>query len=491
MNCTRCQKAIKDFMDYCPFCGNNITSFQASTPTRSTKEKLEDYLKNNQYDQIFDLALTGDVIAKCFYIRCFLLAVENGSHNDEMLSKQMTKLNKHPSAFAKSVLGIYWCARSKKAFLSATNTEFFERGKVYISKAAEENEIAAMTMIAHWQRIGEECDKDVFSAHKLLKEAVKSGYPPAMYELGIWYYQGSEGITKKSEEGLELIKAAAFWGDLYARLFLIKDNPDWLKAEIELSLDKNVLDNISKLLNDDSVPSFGSTNQFADKYDTCTTLQDFVSLYTQIKQALPQDKSTELFLNHLLSVIRDITSLPFEHDNVEKAVEINADVLEAIELINSYTCPQHFLHFNDDLRKKGFAFDDKIKNRLMAKASLLLREKYSENIESFIFYSKAEKETHESRGSVGGAIFWIIAGIVIGIFWLPALFIGCALGIPGVIISFSQIKSAKKTFLRLEEDYKLINELLGYGYFLLDISAADFGYNPKVSYENKIPSILS
>lgn len=489
MNCKNCGKIISDFMNFCPYCGHLEGKSVKIKNVAEGKENIEALFQDERYDEILELAIQGNNIAKCYYVN-YVMSIANKSQlNDDSDFKTNLK-NKKSSLFPTTALGIYLFYHGKKGFLGITDDESMNEGRNLVKKNARNDEPAAMTILAEWLLLGEGENKDVSAAYRMMKAAAEKNYPPALYQLGWWHYKGIAGISKNEEQGYELIEKAAFLGDVSAYQMIAKKHDNWFGEELEFAISKDNLSDILKMItHQKEFDADEVCTHWGAEYDKCMCANDFVELYKSIKKENVENnvnllKWIELLLCNLLDI-------PLNETNIEDSLKIKSDMEKAIKLVERYTCPQHFLHFKDDLKKLQLKFNDEIMERLMKDVSLILRSKCKSQASAYVSYLKSREEDKKAKDTKGGLIGGIIISIIVGIFFLPAGIILGVLFIIGKLLYMKDQMNFKKVSNSSKNDYLLVNSLIGYGYTPLESWMIDeVKYYEGDEYQNSVPSIL-
>ena len=489
MNCKNCGKIISDFMNFCPYCGHLEGKTVSINNIAKDKENIETLFQEERYDEILEYAIQGSNIAKSYYINYVISMADEPQWTDDEDFKNNLKKRKN-SLFPTTALGVYLFYHGKKGFLGITDDASIDNGRNLIQQNARNDEPAAMTIFAKWLLHGEGVDKDAFSAYRMMKAAAEKDYPPAIYQLGTWHYDGIEGISKNEEHGYELVEKAAFLGDVSAYEMIAKKHTGWFEESLGIAISTESLADIFKMITHQI--QYNSNEECVDwkiEYDKCMCSNDFVALYKKIKKANAEKNLNLLIWLRLL--LSNLLDLPLNDTNVENVLKIKADTEKALRLVEQYTCPQHFLHFKDDLKKLRLKFDDEIMERLMGDVSLILRSKCKRQASTYVSYLKSREEDKKAKDTKGGFIGGIIISIIVGIFFLPAGIILGVLFVLGKLLYMKDQLNFKKISNSSRNDYLLINSLIGYGYSPLEPWMIDeIKYYVGDEYQNEVPSIL-
>ena len=496
MNCTHCGKIILDFMNYCPYCGHLEGNPVNTVDIVQEKEAIESLFQDEQYDRILEHAIQGSNIAKSYYVNYVLWMADQSQITDDEEFINNLKQKGNTSIFPMTALGIYLFYHGKKGFLGITNDDAIDKGRGIIQKSSDNGEPAAMTIVAEWLLTGDNVTKDEFSAYRMMKSAAEAGYPPAIYQLGIWHYKGIGGISKNKEQGFSLIEKAAFLGDVSAYQMISKKHDNWFKEELETAITSDDLLEIYKLItrqNQNSDDEFST--DWKREYNQCVNVNDYVALYKKIKKSNADNENIPNLLNWIELLLTNLLDLPLNETNIEDTLKIKADTEKALHLAEQYTCPQHFLHFKDDLKKLQLSFDDEVMSWLMEDVSLILRPKCKSQVSAYLSYlksrEKAVKATETIGNAIGGFIATIIISTIISVFFLPAGIIFFALVTIGHLMQQKEKSDFKKMNKTSRSDYLLINSLVGYGYSPIEPwMTEEVKYYEGDEYQNNIPSVL-
>lgn len=488
MYCNHCKNIISDTMKFCPYCGSEIDGVKKEIEIDIHKQ-VSDWYKNEQFENIFSAALDGNNTAKCYFIR-YISDAQITAQNEQLLENVIAMSN-NGNPFSMSVLGIRKFCGGRKNILGYENEDLIKQGVELIKKAAEQGEASAMTFVAEWMIDGKYAEKNISSAYKLMKAASDEGYPSAMYRLGIWHKDGSNGISKKEELGQELIEKAAFFGDQNALKYFKENNNDWFESTLNYAIPEETLRKIQELISSDKSKYQAEKNELETEYESCQTKEDYIRLYKYLRDNSVNDNSLRDLFELLKVLVSNITGYSLDEVTLEEAEAATALAEKIVQLTDKYECPQHYLHFKEDLKTLKIDVDDESLPGLLDLVSNIFRKKHPKEIESYMKYATAKKDAKAVTGK--GCVFvgMIIVAILSGIF-LPI--IGIIVGVLALFVKFGEIitiNEFKKISPEIKNDYLLINALIGYGYTPVDPEIFQNKFDPEDVYENTVPSILN
>lgn len=480
-------------MNFCPYCGHLEGKKAATNNHGKDKETLELMYQKKQFDEIFENAASGNIIAKYYYI-AYVMTMADRSHlaDDKEFTESFKTRIESGCTFSESALGIYLYCRGKKTFLGVTDDSLINKGRKLIQRSSDNGEPASRVIVAEWLLHGDGVTKNVGEAYREMKAIAEEGYPHAMYKLGLWHYQGIEGISKDEQRGYEFVEKAAFWGDFTARNQIREKNNAWFDQDLKSALSDEDLMEIDKLItHQDRCDYFFYDASWKDEYDKCTRAKDFLSFYKTLPQDKTGNKNVAPFLEWIELLIANLLDLPINKSNIENALKIKADTEKALNLAEQYTCPQHFLHFKDDIKKLELHFDDEVIAWLLNRISILLRPKCQKEVAKYINYLETRGKDIKAKDTKGGVLGGIIIAVIIGIFFWPAGIAFGALVLIGKLMYTNDQVKFQMTSRTSKEDYLLINSLIGYGYSPFEPwMVNEIEYYEGDEYSNNVPSIL-
>lgn len=504
MICSKCSNQINTQMNFCPYCGTRHRTAVKITDIAYLKREIEQLSKDNKYDDILDIAIQGNIIAKTFYInhiRNFAQAHRGYNYKNVPELQKLQSLCLQNHAFGSAAYGIFLYENSDakiQAWDSKERNPTKAEGISLIKKSAESREAAAITVLGEWTSQGiNGTSKDEFTAYRLIKEAAEQFYAPAMYLLGLWHYKGINGASKKEDIGYMMIEKAAFAGDADARKLILQNDDQWFQSEIGFTLpndDIKRLQNISESICNPDVDSTNDNISVAEinkEIEACRSIADYIKIYKSIQKPSVPDSNKKAWSDWLNSMISSIIGIPLTDCSAVDIVKLKNDYRRAIELIKKYTSLPHFLHLKEDLERIGIHFEEVVIDELMNQASKLIRAKCPKTISSGISYKAATSEIEKSGFTFGMVIFSIIIAVVLSYFFGT---VGIVIGIIIVlsaVMSWTTTKKNKRIASETKENYQLINAIIAYGYSPFEPYQEDnFQYDENAVYVNKTPSIL-
>lgn len=499
MICPQCSSIINKKMKFCPYCGSSQEKSANSEIPDEKKQLIEKLYANGAYNNILDIAMQGDVMAKTYYIRYMkdYAKKHRGLHyknNSKLQKLQACCLEENAFSMAAYGLFLYLNADAKiQAWDYEEQNRVREEGAAFVKKAMQMQEVAAVTIWAEWMSEGSKAvKKDEFNAYQQMRQAADQNYPPAMYLLGMWHYKGTCGASKKEEEGYQLIEKAAFVGDEDARQLIRQNDKHWFDTELGFSIPKERLEGLVKISNFVEKSETDDKDDFSSVWDPklnmCRSIRDYVDLY---KSVCGKSSTDEVRATWLIHVISQLAQVPLNKETVQDAIKTKNDYQQAQRLIESYTCMEHFLHLKQDLARLGLRLDSAVMKEIMNRASEIMRSKYNEKILDGISYSTAAAEVKKA-GSTAGIFIWAIIILVAltAFFSTVGLIIGIVLFLGSIGVWRDKVKN-KKIAAQAKENYLLVNALVGYGYTLFESWIEDkFEYNKNEKYNNQMPSVL-
>ena len=482
-------------MNFCPYCGMGGGGSKVIESVDVCKEIADLYAKD-QYKNIFDRAAAGDNVAKCYFVTYLRISSKNSTHSDNKLLEKIIELATQGEVFAIASRGIRLFYNGQKDFLGVENDGLINEGVNLIKQAANAGEAAAMTFVAEWMFNGSYAEKNISAAYAMMKSAADIGYAPAMYKLSEWHRNGINGISKNEELANDLREKAAFWGDQDAMRYFKDNNTEWFKTDLEYAISSDSIKNIKRLVSSNETYDLHHKElPYQTEYEKCCKKEEYVTLYKRIRDEVNKDKSTKQVFNLLELLVTKITGFSLKGTTFEQAEE-NAKSAEetAIKinnLIEQYTCPQHYLHFKEDLTRINVDVDKESLPGLLEIISKHLLEKCQKEVKSYENYKKVKADAETAKGSGCIFIVLLIIAVVVGVFFLPAGVVIGILAIIGELASIGSKNAYKKISPKIKNDYLLINSLIGYGYKPIDPKFMEVKFDSKESpYINNIPSVL-
>lgn len=494
MQCNKCSYSLDKQMNYCPICGHQTGKSVEITNAYANKQLIEKLYAESEYDQILDLAIAGDNIAKYYYIEYIHGQADKGQfYNwDSIFEKLITEKNNN-QCFAIAAYGIFLYRHAEKGALGVSDTDTMERAYKLVEKASNMYEPAAMTEFGIWCCDGTSyISKDEYRGYQLIKAAADMGYPHALRILGYWYYKGGRNISVDENRGFELIEKAAFMGEHSARHIILQENPNWLDENISFSISTKTVEHIVQLLDYPKIQNNTIVEKDTEKQsrktdafsllEKCRSIDDYKSLHKHLKEhSNINQKEIQPILSFIEMVISSIVGIPITSETIANAEKTKADVDKAKELLNRYTCPQHFLHFKEDLKRLNLSFDEPIMSDLMTYASNLLNSKCEKEYQAYDEFLKTKDFVKSSKG----CLVVMIVGIILT-FALTNVIVGAIAVLVFLYIMFVR-KSNKKKLADIKQDFLLINSLFGYGYKIGKINE----YHKDMPYTNYVGSVLN
>jgi hypothetical protein len=218
-------------------------------------------------------------------------------------------------------------------------------------------------------------------------------------------------------------------------------------------------------------------------------------LYKLLRDEYADDENANDLFESLKQFIIGITGYSLDKMSIEDAEAWEKVMGRIEELTDSYTLPQHYLYFKEDIKTLEIDIADEDVPTAMRNVSQGLRSKCEKDVEKYIAYSKAKED---AKLDYVGCV--VILGIIVAIIGFMIFTIVGWIAGGFSLLCMIMIKSTQSAFKKIsitnKESYLMVNELIGYGYSLFIKSDWDpqysYGeYNEKEVYNNTVPSVLS
>lgn len=301
MVCPKCKKIISDSMNFCPYCGFQINAQAARKKCLEEIENVDRWIEEKNYKMLLEMASDGNMHAKYLYIRYIQKQSRTSMPDREEDYPRLKELasNRTPFAMTAYAISLYYEYREKGMVESLSEGIKTDKKKVaqafeLVNEAAEMGEAVAQFYLWNWR----EEDGDDVRAYKLIAASAKQGYPPALYTLGIWHYEGTHGARKDIEKGYALIEKAAIHRYGEAVDFLKKEDKRWFDLNLCDALDEKLVKTaVQTLCVDDNADILKKSEARKEREDAedreksiindilekCTTFEDYVEAYRELE----------------------------------------------------------------------------------------------------------------------------------------------------------------------------------------------------------------
>ena len=396
-------------------------------------KKAEKLFKQGKYNDLLDMAISGNMVAKGSYIQYIDNEADKGMmRNYEHTLATLIKKSQSGNPFAMAAYGKFLYYVSKKGVLFTSDTNGMSKGASLVKRAASSDEPAALTVMSLWLMSGIEYTKDELKGYKYMKEAAESLYPPAMYHFGYWHYKGTHNVTKNTELGYDYIERAAFFGNKYAQDMMTKDNKKWLDKDLDYSLDNKMMSEIKKLISDKNDDI--SSSEFIDSEETqvnliisqCKCVEDYISAYQKIRSMKFSNYDNQYILSWIEKLAFDMDEISPEIFKTEN--DVSKEMKSVMRIVGQYTKLEQFKFLFDDLEKNNLKYDDMMKKYILKKVSGIINADYRQELKKY--------EIYEENLNLKGKLHTLLSS------------------------------DYKKEMQQLKEVYQLITELTEYGYAL-------------------------
>lgn len=435
MKCKNCGKSINDNIKFCPYCGCNLNDGTEYRGLSEDNQKAEKLFKQGKYNDLLDMAISENMVAKGLYIQYAESEADKGMmKNYEYTLSELIKKSKCGEPFAMAAYGDFLYNVSKKGFLFNSDTNGMEKGASLVKRAASSDEPAALTIMSLWLMRGTEYAKDELKGYKYMKQAADICYPPAMYYLGYWHYKGTHNVTKNVNLGYDYIERAAFFGNKYARDMMTKENKKW-SDDSNYSINDKMMSEIKKLIsdNDDYVNDkneyelmTSEENKVTSLIVQCNCVDDYIYAHQKIRSMKFSNYDSQYILSWIEKLAFDMYEIPPEIFKSE--YDVPKLMKSIMRIAGQYTKLEQFKFLFEDLEKNNLKYDDMLKKYILKKVSGIINVNYCHELEKY--------EIYEEKSNLKGKLHTLVSS------------------------------DYKKEMQQLKEVYRLITELIEYGYAL-------------------------
>lgn len=495
MQCKKCKKYLDYDIKYCPFCGEEQ---QENIPVNEFSEEhsvVRKLYKEKKYKQLLEYALDDDSLAKYYYLKYIKKWVKSWTAVTEYkeVFKKIIELSDKGNPFAMTSYGLLLCElyRHKSDIENITrgfahDEDIYAKGIKLIEKSANEfEEAAALAYLGEWYAKGlEGYSIYELKAFRCMKKSAEELYPTALYYLGMWYYKGENGIKTDVEEGYKLLEKAAYfdegralkiikevapkWDAVDAKQMIVAEDIAQAKKYVETFEEKDDGDklydpSIDKIYKGIEMESDEELYQYIYEdteletlIDNCKTPQDLISAYKTIESKELKTYDKQVLLDGIL-------------DSIGKSLNMKISSIDEVDMfLNNTELSRNVIHncnqLSDFLTVKEklaeMQISEDVIRQTLSYGSKQIEKNYAKELQIYSEYKKQKIEENSGCSFIGGLIF---LGIIT--FFVPVVgWILIGLYIIGSIGSKSDNKKAEKYMSENEGTYKLVEELIKYGY---------------------------
>lgn len=474
MVCPKCKKIVIDSMNFCPYCGFQINSKATRKKCLEEIEDVDRKIEEKNYKMLLEMASDGNAYAKDLYIRYIKKQSRTSLPDREEDYPRLKELasNGMPFAMTAYAISLYYEYREKGMIESLSEGIKTDKKKVaqafqLIHEAAEMGEAVAQFYLWKWNEV----DGDDAKAYKLIAASANQGYPPALYTLGIWHYEGTHGARKDVEKGYALIEKAAMHKYGEAMNFLKKEDKRWFDLNLCDALDEKLVKTaIQTLCVDDTADILRKSETQREREDAedrensiindilekCTTFEDYVEAYRELE-------GIKFYIVDLSETKKDIKSKmeSISHvsgNTIEETIKLKEQLDNCKQQMNSYRS------INDFAKFRAWALSNNINKKVINAAidygNKLLARDYADDIRKYKEYK--QKKPNSLLELISGSLIVFVITVIISCFFPIAMIIGLIIVLVGGIVPMFSERKVRK----YKKIYQKINQLDKQGYTL-------------------------
>lgn len=462
MVCPKCKKIVVESMNFCPYCGSQINK-QATREVGIEKLDIaKERIEKGEYTLLLGLTVIGDMYAKYRYIEYLEKQSRSSMPNrkaDYSTLKQLAN-NGDPFAVTAYAISLYYENRKKGIVEELTEGIKYDEAKVseayqlVQAMSNEMNEPVAQFYMWKWSLVDDDA-----TAYKLMDASAKNEYPPALYTLGLWYFEGSNGVRKNQEKGYELLELSAMYGYEDAVEFFKCENEQWFETDLNKALDENLIDTAIRVLGacDHDKKSESQKerelaqeeeNNYVNKIiEKCVTFDDYVAAYKKLMEKDFYIIDVPQIQNMVISKMKLLSGL--SENSFDDLVRLKEQLDKCTQQMDSYKSLEQFASFRE------WATVNNIKAEVVKVAidygNVILARDYANDIQAYKIY-KREKPRSLFELIWSSCLLFIIT-MVISAFFPVAMIIGIVIIIAGGIVpmfSEKKFRKCKKSFQKVD-----------------------------------------
>lgn len=466
MVCPKCKKIISDSMNFCPYCGFQINVQATRKKCLEEIENVDRWIEEKNYKMLLEMASDGNMHAKYLYIRYIQKQSRTSMPDREEDYPRLKELasNRTPFAMTAYAISLYYEYREKGMIESLSEGIKTDKKKVaqafeLVNEAAEMGEAVAQFYLWNWK----EEDGDDVRAYKLIAASAKQGYPPALYTLGIWHYEGTHGARKDIEKGYALIEKAAIHRYGEAVDFLKKEDKRWFDLNLCDALDEKLVKTaVQTLCVDDNADILKKSEARKEREDAedreksiindilekCTTFEDYVEAYRELE-------GIKFYIVDLSETKKNIKS------KMESISHVSGNTIEEAIILKEQLdyCKQEMSSFRsiDDFAKfREWALSNNINKKVINMAvdygNQLLARDYADDIRKYKEYK--QKKPNSLLELICGSVVIFVITVIISCFFPIAMIIGLIIVfVGGIVPMFSErkVRKYKKIYQKMDQ----------------------------------------
>jgi TPR repeat protein len=455
-------------MNFCPYCGYQIKPEAVRNRCLEQYDGVDNCVSNGNYRQLLDRAMSGDMYAMFCYVQHISsqsrTSVPDRTNEYDML-KEMA-LKSVPFAMTAYAISIYYENRERSGLVESFregikyNQEKVDEAFKLVNQAVNIGEPVAQYELWLW----DENIKDDARAYKLVEASAKQEYPPAMYTLGMWHYEGTHGARKDAEKGYALIEKAAIYKHKKAIEFFKEADSHWddlnLQDEFDDKLTQLAIGNLYVKNKSSEVKKSKSQEEreeaqkrendiIEEALDACISFDTCVHEYKKLA-------------GMKFYIVDQTEALYSIKEKMEAFAQVSGNSLEETIMLKEQLdkCKQEIFTYKllDDftkLRSWGEQNDinEKALHSAFAYGSNVLKKKFNNEIQQYREYKA--KKPGGIFGVLFGLVFWLAVAVIVNMIIIKVIAWIGVIGSIGIIFSEHRIRSYKKTYLKIEQLVKM------------------------------------
>jgi hypothetical protein len=455
-------------MNFCPYCGYQIKPEAVRNKCLDQYDGVDNCVNNGNYRQLLDRAISGDMYAIFCYVQHISsqsrTSVPNRTNEYDML-KEMA-LESIPFAMTAYAISIYYENRERSGLAESIregikyNQEKVDEAFKLVNQAVNLGEPVAQYELWLW----DENINDDARAYKLLESSAKQEYPPAMYTLGMWHYEGTHGARKDVEKGYALIEKAAIYKHQKAIEFFKESDSHWDDLNLQDAFDdkltqlaignlyiqnKGIEVKKSKSQEERAEAQKQENDIIEEALDACISFDTCVHEYKKLA-------------GMKFYIVDQTEALYSIKEKMEAFAQVSGNSIEETIMLKEQLdkCKQEIFTYKslDDFTKlKIWGEQNDINEKALHSAfdygSNVLKKKFDNDIQKYKEYKA--KKPNGIFGVLIGLVFWLAVAIIVNIIIIKVIACFGVIGSIGVIFSEHRIRSYKKTYLKIEQLVKI------------------------------------